>query len=562
MAKIEKRADLETRELLIVRTFMKPYSISLLPGDGIGPECMDATRIVLDRLTAELPELKLEYTSHHAGAERYRETGVAMPDEVLQDCVDSDAVLLSAIGLPDVRQPDGTEVQPTMMVGLRRAMSLHSAVRSVKLYPGAPCPLKNTGPGIDFVVIRENLEGLFASFGGGSVVGDDVATDTLVVTRKGTAQVVDYAFHLAARRNGRPTDGKKIVTCVDKANVFRSLALFRKVFFDVAASHPDIHADAVYVDAMSYYMVQNPWEFDVLVMENQFGDILSDLGAGIVGGLGLGPSGEIGNDHALFQPSHGTAPTIAGKNIANPLATILSAGMMLDWIGDRNDDQTCVNAAVIVEQAVARVLSQGTVRTPRHRWHCFDDGSRRSGSSVSFRSGGKGLKMSRFTKATGIFSIAWMAFAATSAAQPANPTAGDRLVFAEQDGLVAVEAEHFFQQASSDIRGWYLTSSGSSAKCEIQTEIRTMSQAPVEGAYLELLPDTRRTHGDKLIRGTNFSPQPGKLAVLHYKVHFQNPGSLLRLGTCLFNRKRRQRTPCWHRRHVAAYRSTVAMVPR
>ena len=271
--------------------------------------------------------------------------------------------MLAAIGLPDVRQPDGTEVQPTMMVGLRRALNLHSAVRPVKLFPGVPCPLKDIGPGIDFVVIRENLEGLFASFGGGSVVGDEVATDTMVVTRKGTTKVADYAFRLAKRRNGRPTDGKKIVTCVDKANVFRSFAFFRQVFYDVAANYPEISADAVYVDAMSLYMVQNPWDFDVLVTENQFGDILSDLGAGIVGGLGLGPSGEIGDEHGLFQPSHGTAPTIAGKNIANPLATILSAAMMLDWLGDKHDDSTCTKAAATVEEAVATVLKNEEVKT-------------------------------------------------------------------------------------------------------------------------------------------------------------------------------------------------------
>ena len=137
-----------------------------------------------------------------------------------------------------------------------------------------------------------------------------------------------------------------------------------QVFFDVAQSHPDIESNAVYVDAMSLYMVQNPWDFDVLVMENQFGDILSDLGAGIVGGLGLGPSGEIGEEHALFQPSHGTAPTIAGKNIANPLATILSAGMMLDWLSDKFKDEACVNAATAIEKAVAKVLSDGNIRTP------------------------------------------------------------------------------------------------------------------------------------------------------------------------------------------------------
>ena len=342
---------------------MSLYRIALLPGDGIGPECMDATRIVLDRLVAVTPDLELELTSHNAGAEHYRESGVALPKQVLAECLSADAVLLSAIGLPDVRQPDGTEVQPQMMVGLRRALGLHSAVRPVKLFPGAPCPLKDTGPGIDLVVIRENLEGLFASFGGGSVVGSDVATDTLVVTRKGTTKVAEYAFRLARRRQGRPADHKKMVTCVDKSNVFRSLALFRQVFFDVAESHSDIQAEAVYVDAMSLYMVQNPWDFDVLVMENQFGDILSDLGAGIVGGLGLGPSAEIGDQHALFQPSHGTAPTIAGRNIANPLATILSAGMMLDWLGDKHGNPVCVNAAETVERAVATVISDGRVRT-------------------------------------------------------------------------------------------------------------------------------------------------------------------------------------------------------
>jgi len=343
---------------------MTSYRIALLPGDGIGPECMDATRLVLDRMINATPGLDVTFTSHRAGAELYRDTGETLPASVLADCLEADAVLLSAIGLPDVRQPDGTEVQPTMMVGLRRAMNLHSAVRPVKLYPGAPCVLKETGPGIDLVIIRENLEGLFASFGGGSRVGDEVATDTLVVTRKGTSQVADFAFRLAQRRKGRPSDGKKLVTCVDKANVFRSLAFFRKIFFDVANSYADIASDAVYVDAMSLYMVQNPWDFDVLVMENQFGDILSDLGAGLVGGLGLGPSGEIGEDHALFQPSHGTAPQIAGKNVANPLATILSAAMMFDWLGEKHDDPVCLAAAVALEDAVAKVLREQQVRTP------------------------------------------------------------------------------------------------------------------------------------------------------------------------------------------------------
>jgi 3-isopropylmalate dehydrogenase len=343
---------------------MSRYHIAVLPGDGIGPEVMDVALRVLHRAADAVGGLHLDCTPHEAGAERYRRTGQVLPQEVLEDCLRADAVFLAAIGLPDVRRPDGTEVQPEMMVGLRRALGLYAAVRPIKLYPGVPTPLRHAGAGIDFVVLRENLEGLFASFGGGCVVNDQVATDTLVVTRAGTEKVVEFAFRLAARRRGRPADGRRIVTCVDKANVFRSFAFFRKVFFEVAARHAEIAAEAAYVDAMSLYLVQNPSAYDVLVMENQFGDILSDLGAGLVGGLGLAPSAEIGAAHALFQPSHGTAPQLAGKDVANPLATVLSGAMMLDWLGERHHDPAATEAGRRVEAAVARVLAEGATLTP------------------------------------------------------------------------------------------------------------------------------------------------------------------------------------------------------
>jgi 3-isopropylmalate dehydrogenase len=341
---------------------MSRYRIAVLPGDGIGPEVMAAAIRVLGAAATE--GLSLDFTEHSAGAGLFRRTGEALPADVLADCLAADAVFLAAIGLPDVRVADGTEIQPVMMVGLRRAMGLYAAVRPIKLYPGAPTPLRDVGAGIDFVILRENLEGLFASFGGGCVVGDTAATDTLVVTREGTERIVEFAFRLAARRNGRPLDARKIVTCVDKANVFRSFAFFRKVFSEVAARHPAVATDAVYVDAMSLYMVQNPQAFDVLVMENQFGDILSDLGAGLVGGLGLAPSAELGDRHGLFQPSHGTAPQLAGRDVANPLATILSGAMMLDWLGERHNDPAAGRAGRKVEAAVARVLAGGKVLTP------------------------------------------------------------------------------------------------------------------------------------------------------------------------------------------------------
>lgn len=342
---------------------MSGYRIAVLPGDGIGAEVMNATLAVVNRVADRLPGLRVVTTTHEAGAELYRRTGTTLPDEVLQDCLEADAVLLAAIGLPDVRKADGTEVQPEMMVGLRRALGLYAAVRPVKLYRGVQSPLRNTETEIDFVILRENLEGLFASFGGGCLIDDQVATDTIVITREGTRRVVDYAFRLAARRKGRPTDGRRVVTCVDKANVFRSFAFFRKVFFDVAAEHPDIDAEAAYVDAMSLHLIQNPSHYDVLVMENQFGDILSDLGAAIVGGLGLAPSAEIGDRHALFQPSHGSAPQLAGRNVANPIATILSAAMMFDWLAERHRDPIAAQAAALIEQAVQKVLRNGDCLT-------------------------------------------------------------------------------------------------------------------------------------------------------------------------------------------------------
>jgi 3-isopropylmalate dehydrogenase len=343
---------------------MATYQIAALPGDGIGPEVLDAALAVLEHVVAGTPGLALNITPYEAGATHYRQKGEIMPARVLEECLAADAVLLAAIGLPDVRNPDGTEVQPVMMMGLRRALNLYAAVRPVKLYPGAPCPLRTAEAGIDLVVIRENLEGLFASFGGGCLLNDEVATDTIVITRSGTHRVVDFAFRLARRRQGRPLDGRRSVTCVDKANVFRSFAFFRKVFFEVAAQYPEITAEATYVDAMSLYLVQNPSAYDVLVMENQFGDILSDLGAAIVGGLGLGPSAEVGDRHALFQPSHGTAPQLAGKNVANPLAMILSASMMLEWLAQRHQDQAAGRAAGMIERAVSSVLRDGHKLTP------------------------------------------------------------------------------------------------------------------------------------------------------------------------------------------------------
>jgi len=207
------------------------------------------------------------------------------------------------------------------------------------------------------VIFRENTEGLFASRGGGAAVGREVAADTLIVTRKGTDRIARRAFEAALGRHRR-------LTCVDKSNVFRSYLFFREVVQEVATEFPEVALDGAYVDAMAMYVVQRPWAYDVVVVENQFGDILSDLGAATVGGLGVAPSGDIGDRWALFQPSHGTAPDIAGKGVANPTAMILSAALMLRWLGDRHKDPPAAAAGDRIEAAVAEVLATGATLTP------------------------------------------------------------------------------------------------------------------------------------------------------------------------------------------------------
>ncbi len=342
---------------------MASYEIAVLPGDGIGPEVTDATCRVIDAVVAATPGLDVHLTPYDCGAAHYRRTGEALPAAVLEACRAADAVLLCAVGLPDVRKPDGTEVQPDIMMVLRRELGLYAAIRPCKLYPGVPSPLRDVEQGIDFVIIRENLEGLFASYGGGCQLNNQVATDTVIITREGTRRIAEVAFRLARRRRGRPLDGRRGVTCVDKANIFRSYAFFRKVFGEVALEYPDISAETAYVDAMSLYLVQQPAAYDVLVMENQFGDILSDLGAGIVGGLGVAPSAELGERHGLFQPSHGSAPQLAGRDMANPLATILSAAMLFDWLGEKHHDSGALLAAEKLDGAVAKALAAGTAQT-------------------------------------------------------------------------------------------------------------------------------------------------------------------------------------------------------
>ena len=340
------------------------YDVALLPGDGIGPEVVrEAVRVLESVDQASGGEVAFRLETHEIGAGIWRRTGEAISDDAFAACRAADAMLLGAAGLPDVRHPDGREAGSDAMFRLRFGLDLFAGIRPVRLYPGCPTPLRDPGAGIDYVIVRENVEGLYAGRHGGSRVEGEVAADTSIITRAGTRRIVEQAFGLAASRSGAPADGVSRVTCVDKANVLASYAFFREIATEVAAAYPEIAFEAVYVDAAALYLVQRPSTFDVLVAENMFGDILSDLGAGTVGGLGLSPSGDVGYDHGLFQASHGSAPDIAGRGVANPIATILSAGMMLDWLGRRHADEAAVRAARWVDDAVAAALADGSALT-------------------------------------------------------------------------------------------------------------------------------------------------------------------------------------------------------
>jgi 3-isopropylmalate dehydrogenase len=341
---------------------MASYRIAVLPGDGIGPE---VTREALKVLEAAEKQYGFELNKElfDAGAERFLKMGVTMPEETFNHCKAADAILMGAIGLPEARHPDGREVNGDVIFRLRFDLDLFAGVRPVKLYEGIESALRDVSRGIDYVIVRENVEGLYASRTGGCNVRGEVATDTIIMTRTGITKVCEFAFKLAQKRKGRPADGKSVVTCVDKANVLSSYAYFRSVYDEVAAGYAEVERDYAYVDAMTLYQVLSPHQYDVVVAENMFGDIISDLSSATVGGLGMAPSGDIGYSHGLFQPSHGTAPTIAGKNIANPMATILSAGMMLEWLGDRHADRALSEAAEGIERAVQQVLAASAVRT-------------------------------------------------------------------------------------------------------------------------------------------------------------------------------------------------------
>ncbi len=339
---------------------MPEFHIAVFPGDGIGQEVMAPCLDLLAGVSRAVGGFTLRCITHTAGAALYRDTGVALPDEALRGAEEADAILLGAMGLPDVRYPDGTEVAPHL--DFRDRFGLYAGVRPIRVLPGAPTPLADPrAHSVDCVLIRESTEGLFASRTLTRREGDAAVFDTMRITRDTSERLFAFAFELARtrRRAGRP--GR--VTCVDKANVIPSLAFFREVFLECATRFPDVEADCAYVDATALRLVRSPWDFDVLVTENMFGDILSDVGAALMGGMGMAPSADIGDAHAVFQPCHGSAPDIAGRGLANPTAMFLSAAMMLEWLARRHDVPAAARASTLITHAVEAAFADGMLLT-------------------------------------------------------------------------------------------------------------------------------------------------------------------------------------------------------
>jgi len=324
----------------------KTYKIAVIPGDGTGPEVIREGVKVL-KAVAEKEGFSLDLTYFNYGGDNYLKTGVVLPENATSELKKFDAIYLGAIGHPDVKPGI---LEKGILLKLRFELDQYINLRPIKLYPNVDCPLKDKGPEhIDFVVIRENTEGLYAGAGGVLKKGtkDEVAIQESINTRKGVERCIRYAFEYTRKRNKR----KKLTLC-GKTNVLTfAFDLWERTFNEVAKEYPDIQTDYVHVDACCMWMVKNPEWFDVIVTDNMFGDIITDLGAMIQGGMGVAAGGNINPEGvSMFEPIGGSAPKYTGLNVINPIACILAGEMLLRYLGEDS-------AATKVENAVIKVIT-------------------------------------------------------------------------------------------------------------------------------------------------------------------------------------------------------------
>lgn len=366
---------------------MGDHRIAVLPGDGVGREvALEAVRI-LDTV-AQHTNHGFEIDTIPCGGQVWKETGLEWAegsfDRVREE---ADAIFLGAIGLPGARLENGDLAGGSVILGLRAGLDLYANVRPVKLLEGVPHKVHGEfrrvwdHDKVDMVILRENTEGLYHSLlqrSSDRAAGrpeyeppaldfpgleGEVAYDPRPISSHGTSRIVEMGFHIAQRRAGAPSDGVSRVTCVDKSNVTRGCQLFRRTFDSVASRYPDVEVDYGYIDAFMQWLTRNPEHYDVVVSSNMFGDIATDLGAVLQGGMGMAGSGNIGDHHAMFEPVHGSAPKHAGQNVVNPIASIASVQMMLDHLGQSNQDDGLLEVAGCIGEAVADHVRDGTQLT-------------------------------------------------------------------------------------------------------------------------------------------------------------------------------------------------------
>ncbi len=342
---------------------MRRHEIAVLPGDGIGEEVVrEALRVMAE--VARTGGFELDLTTYPYGADLYLETGETMPASAFEEMEKKEAILLGAIGDPRV---ETGLLERAIIWGVRQHFDLYVNLRPVNLYAEHLCPLKGKKPAdVDMIVVRENTEDAYAGVGGLLRPGTphEVAAAVMLYTRNGVERVIRYAFETAAHRN---KGGTPKVTLVDKANAIRAQDLWTRTFAEVAEEYPGVATDHAYIDAACMWMVKNPEWFDVVVTPNLFGDILTDLGAMVQGGMGIAASGNIHPGKvSMFEPIHGSAPKYRGKNTANPIATIEAGRMLLDHVGE-------TEAAARIGSAVRGVLESGRIKSLSAGAHATDE---------------------------------------------------------------------------------------------------------------------------------------------------------------------------------------------
>jgi isocitrate/isopropylmalate dehydrogenase len=355
---------------------MTTYSVVLMPGDGTGLEIGAEARRVLDTVAAKT-DVDFDIEEIPCGGKYYLEHGQDWPDGAEEKCSAADVVLLGAVGWPDpkgggpVTMAGGKMAGWSPVIGNRARLDLYANIRPVKLYEGVKARISGSHQAIwdpanvNMLFIRENTEDLYAGVGGilSRAGRGVVATDVRIITRSASERVIRLAYETAMKRNGAPKDGKKRVTCIVKNNVLDGCRLFASIFEEVGADYPEVEQDVAIVDAFTQWLIGQPEYYDVLVTTNMFGDIVTDLASVLQGGMGMAVGCNVGDEHAMFEPIHGSAPKHAGKDKVNPMAMILATGEALRWLADKKGNASLKKAGDAVEASVRAVVKKGEVLT-------------------------------------------------------------------------------------------------------------------------------------------------------------------------------------------------------